>query len=126
MDMINLKDGLVRLKENENIFYDSVNGVYKYRMHCPECGKVIDYCRCYNDLHILYADIDEGIADYTCSARCCLLCGDWDEIEDALMDVEFNKNTKLSNLSETQAQTILDYLTDGVDFDAPSGYECEI
>jgi len=123
-----LKDGLIRLKENKDIFYDSVDGVYKYRMHCPYCGKVIDNCRCYNDLQKLSIDIDDGIADYSCCAKCCLLNDDeWDDIEDALIDAKLDKNTKLSDLSETQAQSVLDYLTDGGNaFDAPSGYECEI
>ena len=120
-----MKDGLIRLKVNINIFYDSVIKQYRYRMHCPECGTEIQNgCRCYNDLDILLMDIDDGIADFTCSAKCCLARDDWDELGEAMQTAGLNIDYK--DLSEEQSQTVLDILTDGADFESPGGEECAI
>ncbi len=82
-----MKEGLIRLTDERDIFYDSIERVYRYRQHCPNCGTKIDNCMCYNDLDLLLSDIDEGISDYTCSAKCALLVGDWEELSDAMEDV---------------------------------------
>ena len=78
-----MKDGFIRINDNNDIFYDSIEKVCRYRMHCSECEKLIPTCRCYHDLDCLLIDIEEGIADYTCSAKCCLVGGDWDELGEA-------------------------------------------
>ena len=193
-----MKYGLIRLKTNNNIFYDSIIKQYRYRMHCPECGKEIQGgCRCYDDLDILLGDIDDGIADFACCAKCCLVGGDWDEIGEAMQTVGLEKDIKkclsalteeqsfealkqhdlkdvlcclfcqnsdmtfsqiknpthqerleilwelgdakdilwendidyytdCKDLSEKEAQAVLDILTDGGDFDCPSGEACAI
>jgi len=83
-----MKEGLIRLTDENDIFFDSIEKVYRYRQHCPNCGIKIDNCICYNDIDLLYSDIDDGIANYnTCSAKCALLIGDWDELTDAMEDV---------------------------------------
>lgn len=102
-----MKSGLIRLKMNKNIFYDSVIKQYRYRMHCPICGdEVQSGCRCYDDLDVLLSDIDDGIADATCSAKCCLDdYVDWDYIEEAMQTVGLGKDIKkcLSELTEKQS-----------------------
>jgi hypothetical protein len=196
--MSELKDGLIRLKANKNIFYDSIIKQYRYRMHCPECEKEIpDGCRCYDDLDVLLGDIDDGIADLTCCAKCCLINGDWDDLGEAMQEAGLKKDIKkclssltvvqsyealkqlnvkdvlwtlfcqnsdmtflqvknpthqerlkilwelgdakdvlwendidccsdCKDLSEKEAQEVLDILTDGGDFDSPSGEACTI
>ena len=192
-----MKDGFIRIKDNNDIFYDSIEKVYRYRMHCPECEKLIPTCRCYHDLDCLLIDIEEGIADYTCSAKCCLVGGDWDELGEAMQEIGLEKDLKeclklltetqsaeafnelnincvlktlfeqssqftfsqikdpshedrleiifimgdvkthlkeydidyypdCKDLTEEQAQELLDFLTDGGEFDYPSGEECEV
>ncbi len=82
-----MKEGLIRLTDEKDIFYDSIEKVYRYRQHCPQCGTKIDTCMCYNDLELLFSDIDDNISDYTCSAKCSLLAGDWDYLSDAMENV---------------------------------------
>ncbi len=45
-------DGHIKITGEDNLFYDSINNEYRYRMHCPYCGKVSG-CWCYG------IDIDE-------------------------------------------------------------------
>lgn len=99
-----MKDGIVQLMCDKNIFYDSNMNLYRYRMHCPECGKLGE-CRCYEKLDMLMDDIEEGIADFTCSAKCCLINGDWDELEDAMEEIGLEMNIKesLSKLTSEQS-----------------------
>ena len=79
-----MRNGLIRITGEKDIFYDSIEKVYRYRMHCPNCHKVIPQCMCYNDIGKLMNDIDDGIADFTCSSKCALLMGDWDELDEAM------------------------------------------
>jgi hypothetical protein len=100
-----MKEGLIRLTDEKDIFYDSIEKVYRYRMHCPNCGKVALNCQCYHDLDRLLGDIDDGIADYTCSAKCALLIGEWDELDEAMASAGLSKDLKtcLSQLTEAQS-----------------------
>jgi len=97
-----MREGLIRLTGEKDIFYDSIEKVYRYRMHCPQCGEVIKTCRCYQDLERLESDISDGIADYTCSSKCALLCGEWDDIDEAMQSLDLSKDlrTCLSQISE--------------------------
>jgi len=121
-----MKDGLIRLTDEKDIFYDSIEKVYRYRQHCPNCGTKIDNCMCYNDLDLLLSDIDDGIADYTCSAKCALLVGEWDEMTDAMEEVGcYRKAAELiQTISDIQIREYLEGIYAGYgnhkDF---SGYE---
>lgn len=84
-----MKEGLIRITGERNIFYDSEERVYRYKMHCPQCGIKLDKCMCYNNIEVLHSDIDDGIADDTCSARCTLIIGEFDEITDVMEDMGF-------------------------------------
>lgn len=105
-----MKEGLIRLTDEKDIFYDSIEKVYRYRMHCSYCDNVIPRCQCYHDLDKLLEDIDEGIADYACSYKCSLMGGEWDELEEAMCRAGIHKNTNdlIKTLSDEQ---IREYLT---------------
>jgi len=100
-----MKEGLIRLTNEKDIFYDSIEKVYRYRMHCPNCKTVISTCICYNDLDVLLMDIDEGVADYTCSSKCTVLSwGMSEEVAEAMRELGFEKDLKecIKQLTEDQ------------------------
>jgi len=119
-----MKEGLIRITDEKDIFYDSVEKVYRYRMHCPSCGKVVPICRCYQDIEELLMNIDEGIANYTCSSKCTLLIGEWDEIDEAMQTLGLYPD--ISELTEEQASQVLTILTENDDVDYPPGKDCTI
>ncbi|MBE0522209.1 MAG: hypothetical protein IBX39_08120 [Candidatus Methanoperedenaceae archaeon] len=124
-----MKDELIKLTNEKDIFYDSIKKVYRYRMHCPNCGTVIKPYKCYHDLDVLRTDINEGLANYTCSSKCALLIGNWNNIDEVVqllgLDVDVKKD--ISELTEDQATQVLNILTDGEDyFDYPHGEDCTI
>lgn len=102
------KQGLIRIQGEENIWYDSDEKVYRYRMHCPNC-KVALPCRCYQDLEALLGDIDDGIADFTCSAKCALLIGEWDELDEAMQEAGLTGDLRkcLSKLTNEQLDDVI-------------------
>ena len=120
-----MKEGLIRLTDERDIFYDSIEKVYRYRMHCPNCGITIKNCMCYHDLDRLLDDIDEGIADYTCSAKCALFLGEWDELGEAKQAAGFGFHQNIQKISEKGCKRILEILTENADFDYPGGESCE-
>lgn len=65
-----MKEGLIRLTDEKNIFYDQQEKRYRYRMHCEMCGKVSG-CRCFNTLEEVEKFRDDGV-EYICSSRCSL------------------------------------------------------
>ena len=100
-----MKEGLIRLTDEKDIFYDSIEKVYRYRMHCPNCKQVISTCICYNDLDVLLMDIDERVADYTCSSKCTVLSwGMSEEVTEAMQELGFEKDLRecLKQLTDTQ------------------------
>lgn len=119
-----MKEGLIRLTNEKNIFYDSIERVYRYRIHCPNCGIIVPTCRCYNDLDLLLSDIYEKISDCYCSSKCLLLGGEWDEITYAMIECCIDPETKIEDLTEKQAKEIKDILIEGADFDYPNGDFC--
>jgi len=84
-----MKDGFIRITDEKNLFYDSVNRVYRVRMHCPNCGKDSG-CRCFDTLGKAEGFIDDGIP-FVCSSKCSLksLVGDVgvDDIGDTMKEM---------------------------------------
>ena len=120
-----MKDGLIRLTGEKDIFYDSVEKVYRYRMHCPGCGKAINNCMCYQNLDRLCRDIIDGIADYTCSAKCALMLGGWDDLDEAMQATGIQDHG-INDLTEEQAKKVLKILTEKEDCDCwPGGKDCD-
>jgi len=105
-----VKQWLIKITDHDNIWYDSEEKVYRYRMHCPNCNTASLKCRCYEDLDVLLDNIDDGIADYTCSAKCALLLNDDNyEVGDAMQAADLTKDLKqcLSKLTEQQLNNVL-------------------
>ncbi len=63
-------EGIVKIKGEKNLFYDSIDRVYRYRMHCPECGRPSG-CRCFITIEKAYTFI-EDCSDFICSSKCYL------------------------------------------------------
>jgi len=104
-----MKEGLIRLTDEKDIFYDSIERVYRYRQHCPQCNVALPKCMCYNDLDLLLNDIDDGISDFTCSSKCALIIGEWDELEEAMLasDVHKDMSDLIRTLSDEQMKEYL-------------------
>lgn len=75
---------LVKITDEENLFYDSEERLYRYRMHCPACGETSG-CRCFETIEKAY-DFMENDYDYLCSSRCF--------IESAVDDYELGEAMK--------------------------------
>lgn len=43
-----MKEGIIKITDTDNLYYDSNTKQYKSRMHCPYCGKASG-CWCYPD-----------------------------------------------------------------------------
>ena len=66
-----MREGLIKITDENNLFYDSVERLYKYRMHCPYCGKVSG-CRCFDTLEEAEDFIVDG-SEFRCSAKHSLM-----------------------------------------------------
>lgn len=107
-----MKEGLIRLTDEKDIFYDSIEHTYRYRQHCPNCGVLLPKCQCYSDLDELLGDIADNIADVCCSSKCCLLIGEWEELDEAMQEagIESNLEDCLFKLTEEQVkETVNEY-----------------
>jgi len=103
-----MKEGLIRITGEKDVFYDSIERVYRYRMHCPNCGNVIPTCRCYQDIDELLMDIDAGIANY-CSSKCALLNEEWYEIGEAMESLGISRDLRecVSEITDEQLKECL-------------------
>lgn len=86
-----MKESLIRLTDEKNLFYDSEDKLYRYRMHCLYCGKYSG-CRCFNTLEKA-EDFIEGCMGFLCSSRCFLDSliddQDIDDIRDTMFEMGF-------------------------------------
>lgn len=107
-------EGIVKLTAENDLFYDSVEKLYRYRMHCPECG-TISGCRCFPDLEEAeLATVSE--TDYACSSRCSLLYSYENsdgQIEEALQCIGFNRPIK--DLTVQESEQIISFLYKDID-----------
>jgi hypothetical protein len=110
------REGLIKLTGEDNLFYDSVEKVYRYRMHCPKCKK-ISGCQCFEDLEEAeHASIYE--LDYCCTYKCTVMeiveHGAYD-IDRIMSSLEIKKDIK--NLTEEDAMSIVDEIGQEIDID---------
>ena len=66
-----MQENLIRITGEQDLFYDGENRVYKYRMHCPYCGKPSG-CRCFETLGKAEDFMDDNIS-FMCSSTCSLI-----------------------------------------------------
>lgn len=129
--MIN-KINLIKLAGEDNIFYDSEERLYRYRMHCDVCGKVSG-CRCFDTLEKAECASESGL-DYVCSYKCVVIGHtDWDDVFEVMrgmglrwwlkswilrIGLKFNKVW----ISENDAYNIIDEMD--IEFDGIGGESC--
>jgi len=66
-----MREGFIILTGKKDIFYDSLDRVYRVRMHCPHCTK-FSGCRCFDTLEKAEEFIEDGIP-FVCSSKCSLM-----------------------------------------------------
>lgn len=121
------REGLIKLTDEDNIFYDSIEKIYRYRTHCPNCKKVSG-CRCFEDLE----DVEEASAsqlDFCCSSKCSIdkldPCEE-ERIKEIMLLLNIEKDIK--DLTEDEASLIIGELIDeydSLDYDYINGETCQ-
>ncbi len=102
-------EGIIKLTNEDNLFYDSVERVYRYRMHCPQCKKPSG-CRCFPDLEEAETATMED-CDCACSSKCSVLYAyenNDSQIEEALEELGFKRQIK--ELTEEEISLIIPFL----------------
>lgn len=97
---------LIKLTGEDNLFYDSEEKVYRYRMHCPYCGKASG-CQCYEDMEEAECDEANEI-NYSCSAKCSLMFGEWEGVDMAMGEAKIR--WRASELPESDARKLFEHL----------------
>jgi len=118
------REGLIKITGEDNIFYDSIKKVYRYRMHCPICRNVSG-CRCFEDLEdVLDASMSD--LDFCCTYKCSIIgikkYKD-NEIENIMS--AFGITDNIEDLTEEDAKSILCEMDiDKLDYDYIDGEAC--
>lgn len=102
-------EGAIKLTAEDNLFYDSIGKVYRYRMHCPQCKKPSG-CRCFPDLEEAETATMED-CDYACSSKCAVIYSYENndaQIEEALQGLGFRRPIK--ELTEEETTLIIPFL----------------
>lgn len=73
----------IKISGYDNLFYDSEEKVYRYRMYCSVCGK-LSGCRCFQELESAELAEDNDSSSL-CSCRCFLISYA-DEYSDEFID----------------------------------------
>ena len=116
-----MKEGLIKITDTENLYYDSITKQYKFGMHCPYCGKHSG-CWCFPDFECIPL-FEEEFPNTYCSDRHFVL-GESDSVEDIAS--EMGITIKLT-MEEWNASKIVKALMEtDYDGDCPSGETCTI
>ncbi len=98
-----MKENLIRLTDEDNLFYDSEDRLYRYRMNCPYCGKYSG-CRCFPTLEKVEDFVENGV-NFLCSSKCFLI--DFineqgiDEVGEAIKELGRGNYLTITNKKET-------------------------
>ncbi len=110
-----MKEGLVKITGEDNLYYDSITKQYKSAMHCPICGKYSG-CWCYPDFDSIPLWEEEYPNTYCCDVHFCLDSGsDLYDIADAL------KITIKPTMEEWNASKIVRVYMEDIDTDYEVG-----
>ena len=108
-----MKENLIRLTGEKDLFYDSEDRLYRYRMHCPQCGKYSG-CRCFDELEKAENFAVEGM-NFLCSSRCFLksLIDDQgiDDIGDTMKEMGIKSTAIRSKLKRFVVEYITNFFT---------------
>ncbi len=116
----------IKLTGEDNLFYDSIEKVYRYRMHCPICKK-LSGCQCFEDLEDAeYASILE--LDYYCTYKCTVMGvikHSTYDIDEIISSLEIKND--VNNLTEEEASNIIHEIDQKIDIDSDciGGESCE-
>lgn len=124
------KQWLIKINEEDNLYYDSEEREYRLRLFCSYCHKPSD-CQCYKKYEDYVDDSIEGFPERCCSYLCCLIINSENERENIIRaSRKVGIGVKLlDKYTEEDAKLIVEYLVDeGIwDFlDDSSGIQCRI
>jgi len=125
-----MKECLIRLTDEKDLFYDSEDRCYRYRMHCPYCGKYSG-CRCFPTLEKAENFAEDGM-NFLCSSMCFLnsMIDDQgrEDIGDTMKEMGMIWRLKwyvykyTGYISEQDAYEVIDTME--IDFDSVEGESC--
>ncbi len=117
-----MKEGLVKIIGEDNLYYDSITKQYKSAMHCPQCGKYTGRW-CYPDFESTPL-WEEEYPNSPCSDRCFVLIE-----KDNLYDIASELNITIKPIMEEwNASKIVRVFMEEIDdvvYDELSGSTCE-
>jgi hypothetical protein len=112
------KRWLIKINEENNLYYDSEKKIYRLRLFCVHCHKPYD-CRCYKDYEDYEYDKSSGLPSSCCSYFCCLSTspsGETDYIKKVVQNLGMNVKP-LAEYTEEEAEQIIDYIVEKSIFD---------
>lgn len=113
------REGIVKITDIDNLYYDSNTKQYKSKMHCPYCGKPSG-CWCYPDFESTPM-WDEDYPNIYCSDRHFVL--DSSEVNEIAAALGI---TIKPTMEEWNAAKIVRVLTEEIEYDWDiSGSSCE-
>lgn len=113
--------GLVKVTGEDDLFYDSIEKVYRYRMHCPRCGRYSG-CRCFQTLEAVDDALFHNPPSMHCSCRCYV-----NDTDDAAEYAEEMHITIKPTMEEWNAQKIVKAMIEDIDdYEDLGGEACEI
>lgn len=107
------KKWLIKINDENELYYDSEKKAYRLRLFCPHCHKSSE-CQCYENFEDYEYDRSSEFPLRYCSYVCCIL---------ASPDTEIKKITKtalslgidvkpLEEYTEKEAEQIIDYIVE--------------
>ena len=111
-----MREGLIKLTGEDNLFYDSIEKVYRYRMHCPICKK-ISGCQCFDDLEDA-ENMSMYELDYCDTYKCTimeLMKYRNNDIDRIIPSLDIKKN--INDLTEKDAENIIDEISQEMNMD---------
>lgn len=119
---------LIKINEENNLYYDSEKKIYRLRLFCIHCHEPYDY-RCYEDYEDYEYDKSSGLPSSCCSYLCCLSTspsGEIDYIKKVVQNLGMNVKP-LTEYTEEEAEKIIDYIVEKSMFDVDedsAGEQC--
>jgi len=107
----------IKITDEDNLFYDSVKKEYRYRMHCPYCGKYSG-CWCYPELDNVPMFDEDRPQTYCTDVHFVL---DTDEAIEAGQEMGI---TVKPTMEEWNASKIVKVLIEDIDYSEITGGAC--
>ena len=107
------KQWLIKINEEDDLYYDSENKEYRLRLFCPHCHQ-FSGCQCYGRYDDYIYDCISGFPGLCCSYSCCLIVNSDIDTENIVKTAEDLGLCikKLSEYTEKEAEQIITRLLD--------------